>query len=399
MSNKKRSAIPLALLVALVMASTFISSRHHADTGPCGGQSISLPFTDVMSSPFFCQIAEAFVSGLISGTSATTYGPSDPVTRDQAAAFITSAQDSALRRGGKRAALGQFWTTTPHYDIGLGSTNVGGTPGAVKSDGADLWVVRGKHQTVTRVRASDGQILGRWTGAFSSSGVLVAMGRIFVTGETEPGSLFMIDPAQPPGPVTEVSGNQMPLDPTEMAFDGTRIWAVAGPDISIVTPAAQIPWSFRNVHGFGATTGILFDGSNMWVTDQLQNALLKLDRNAGIVQTVAVGKNPLLPVFDGTNIWVPNKDDNTISVVRAATGDLIATLTGNGLNGPEVAAFDGLRVLVTNTASSTLSLWRSADLTPLGSFSTGHFTLPFGACSDGVNFWITLRETGQLVRF
>src|SRR5215831_17337193 len=101
MSNKKRSAIPLALLVALVMASTFISSRHHADTGPCGGQSITLPFTDVMSSPFFCQIAEAYFSGLANGNSLTTFNPSGNVTRDQMAAFTTRTLDQSIQRGSR----------------------------------------------------------------------------------------------------------------------------------------------------------------------------------------------------------------------------------------------------------------------------------------------------------
>src|SRR5215470_2975692 len=95
----------LSLLVSLILALTLASTRHHADTGTCGGQMITLPFMDVMSSPFFCQIAEAYFSGLANGTSPTTYNPSGTVSRDQMAAFITRTQDSALRRGSKRAAL------------------------------------------------------------------------------------------------------------------------------------------------------------------------------------------------------------------------------------------------------------------------------------------------------
>jgi hypothetical protein len=63
------------------------------------------------------------------------------------------------------------------------------------------------------------------------------------------------------------------------------------------------------------------------------------------------------------------------------------------------AAFDGERVLVTNYIGNAVSLWKAADLTPLGSVPTGDSTLPAGACSDGVNFWITLLNSGQLARF
>jgi hypothetical protein len=78
---------------------------------------------------------------------------------------------------------------------------------------------------------------------------------------------------------------------------------------------------------------------------------------------------------------------------------VLATLTGNGLSFPDSAAFDGQRILLTNSSGNSGSLWRAADLTPLGSFSTGANSGPFGACSDGINFWIALSGTDRLGRF
>src|SRR5215469_18933917 len=143
MKFNSKLAVRIVLLVSLIINLTVISTRHHADSGSCGGETITLPFTDVGGSGFFCQIAEAFFCGLANGTSATTYNPSGNVTRDQMAAFITRTQDSSLRRGNKRAALRQFWTTTPRYPSasgGLGTTTVGSGPEGVESDGEDLWV-------------------------------------------------------------------------------------------------------------------------------------------------------------------------------------------------------------------------------------------------------------------
>jgi len=75
-------------------------------------------------------------------------------------------------------------------------------------------------------------------------------------------------------------------------------------------------------------------------------------------------------------------------------------LTGNSLSGPLAAAFDGQRVLITNnTGGNGASLFKAADLTPAGAFSTGDLNEPFGACSDGVNFWISLSSLNQLARF
>src|SRR5262252_6246299 len=106
MQEKIRSVVILSLaMVVVLMAST----RLPADTGMCGAAMTMVPFTDVMGNIFFCPISEAFFSGLTNGTTPTTYSPNDFVPRDQMAAFVTRTQDSALRRGSRRAALKQ-WT-------------------------------------------------------------------------------------------------------------------------------------------------------------------------------------------------------------------------------------------------------------------------------------------------
>jgi hypothetical protein len=60
------------LLISLMASLTVLSSRLQADTGDCGGVTITLPFTDVQGNFFFCSIAAAYFSGLTNGTTATT---------------------------------------------------------------------------------------------------------------------------------------------------------------------------------------------------------------------------------------------------------------------------------------------------------------------------------------
>ena len=386
------------VLIILLVAISTASSRLRADSGSCGGATTVLPFTDVMGNFFFCAIAEAFFSGLTSGTTPTTYSPAENVTRDQMAAFITRTLDQSLKRGSRRAALNQFWT--PTSEIGLGLTTVGSNPTQVASDGADLWVANFASGTVSRVRASDGKLLETWTGAIGAMGVLAVKGLIFVTGFTQPGgSLYQIDPTQPAGAVTTLTSS-LGRTTRGIAFDGARIWtANQGGSVSIVT---LNPLSVSNVtEGFITPFGILFDGSNMWVTDQgLQTTfgnLFKLDSNGAIIQTVPVGEFPAFPVFDGTNIFVPNTLSVSVSVIRASTGASIGRLFDSGLSTPLTAAFDGERILV--TCAGGVSLWKAADLTPLGFVSTGPSSSPAGVCSDGLNFWITLSNTGKLARF
>jgi hypothetical protein len=266
----------------------------------------------------------------------------------------------------------------------------------VDSDGADLWVAN-LDSTVSRVRASDGKLLDTWTGATNAFHVMAAKSLIFIDTFTSPGRIYQINPAQPAGPVTTLTNN-LGSFPRGIGFDGARIWtANNGASVSILS---LNPLSVTTVSdGFTQPEGLLYDGANIWITDNGTNPgkLFKLDSSGAIIQTVTVGVNPFAPAFDGTNIWVPNLSSDSVTVVRASTGIVLATLTGNGLAGPIAAAFDGERMLVMN-ASDGLSLWKAADLSPLAFVSTGA-TNPGGICSDGLNFWITLQSTNQLSRF
>lgn len=397
MNNRLQFRLVLAIVFGLVI---IVGSTHQrADSGTCGGVTINLPFTDVPgTNVFFCSIAEAFFSGLTNGTTPTTFSPSANVPREQMAAFISRTLDQSLKRGSRRAALKEFWT--PKNPDALGVTIVGLNPGQVACDGADLWVVNqggpGNPGTVSRVRASDGKLLETWTGAATGFGVLSAKGLIFVTGFSSPGKLYQIDPSQPAGPVTTLPVTLGDFS-SGIAFDGGRIWSAnSGGSVSIIT---LNPLGATTVSGFASPRGILFDGDNIWITDRSTSSLHKLDSNGAVLQTVTVMDTPSNPVFDGTNIWVPNSFSNTISVVRASTGEIIATLSGNGMDTPDTASFDGERILVTNQNNGSVSVWKASDLTPLGSLSIGASTIPTGSCSDGLNFWITLQLTGKLVRF
>jgi DNA-binding beta-propeller fold protein YncE len=397
-----RAIVALALMTIITAA----SSRMKADTGTCSGQSTTLPFTDVSGGNiFFCSIAEAFFSGLTNGTTSTTYSPGDPVPREQMAAFVSRTLDQSLKRGSRRAALRQFWT--PQGANNLALTTVGTDPLLVESDGADVWVANFTSATVSRVNASDGRVVETWTGATKATGVLVAMGKVFITGQTSAGSLYQVDPTQSAGAVTTLSTALGSLS-VGIAFDGQRIWIANNGNPGSVSMVTLNPTTVTNVTtGFFNPFGILYDGANIWVTDlgDGDGKLKKLDSNGAILQSVTVGTTPDHPAFDGTNIWVPNINSNTVSVVRTTgglAGTVIATLTGNGLNLPFQVAFDGERILVTNSGGSSVSLWKASDLTPIGNFLTGASTNPEGVCSDGLNFWITLNVSGtsdKLARF
>ncbi|HEV8118109.1 MAG TPA: S-layer homology domain-containing protein, partial [Thermoanaerobaculia bacterium] len=357
------------------------------------------PFTDVAADSFCPFVQEVFYLAVTTGTNPTTFDPSASVSRLQMAAFLSRSVDRVLQRGSRRAALNQFWTAgnrTTARPINLDVTTTG--PTLLQSDGADVWVANNVTGTVSRVRASDSRVLETWTGATGAYGVLAAGGFIYVTGYTSPGKLYEIDPMKPPGAVFTYA---TPLGnlPLQIAFDGATIFtANFGGSVSLFNKNNFAGGTVTT--GFTSPYGIVYDGSNMWVTEVTIGRLQKLDSLAAILQTVTVGSQPRFPVFDGSNIWVPNFGSNSISIVRASSGVVLATLTGNGLNGPVSGAFDGQRVLITNFSGDSVSLWKAADLTTIANVALDAGSHPNGACSDGLNFWLALYgNLGQIARF
>ncbi len=382
--------------LAVLVSAAILSGAGAALFATCG------PFLDVTDAGFCPFILEIFSLGITSGTTPTTYDPSGNVTRVQMAAFLSRTVDTTLKRASQRAAVNQFWT--PQNGLSLNVTTLGGTQsGLIQFDGADLWVAHTGNDLVTRARASDGRLLETWTGATNAVGVLVAMNSVLVTGLTNPGQLYRINPSQPAGAV-EVIATNLGVNPLGIAFDGEHIWtANVGPvgTVSIITPDAALPWGVTSMAvGIGASSpiGALFDGTSIWITDKGLNTVVKLDTSGAVLQTITVGTQPNFPAFDGTSVWVPNSGSNSVSVIRATNGSVLQTLTGNGLSSPGGAAFDGQRILVTNSGGESVSLWKAADLTPLGTFPTVAGLTPNSVCSDGTSFWIAFFN-GKLAQF
>src|SRR6476660_4035227 len=155
-----------SLVVASAIAALFCGVAS-AVLGVCG------PFTDVSDATFCPFVLEIFTLGITTGTSLTTYDPAGNVTRLQMAAFLSRSVDGVLKRGSRRAALGQFWTNGG--DINLSLTTMA-NPVYVMSDGTDVWATHDTSGTVSRVRGNDGKLLDTWTGATNAVGVLPVAG-------------------------------------------------------------------------------------------------------------------------------------------------------------------------------------------------------------------------------
>jgi YVTN family beta-propeller protein len=382
----------MAAGLALVAASTAALASE-----PCGTGTYPFPYTDVgsVTDPFCPGIMEAYVTGISKGTTPTTFSPNDDVTRLQMTTFLKRTVDQVLTRGSRRAALNQWWVPQNSTRMQTIATGSGRSPVFCTADGQYIWTAT--YGAVAQIEASTGKVLNTWTGAFESWASVVAVGKVFVESNGSPGNLYVIDPTVASGVVTSYA--TLPGSPSGIAFDGTNLWTsnYSG-SVSIIDP---LSFTVNTVAtGFFFPVGILYDGANIWITDQGTQTLDQLDATGTILQSIAVGAIPEHPVFDGANIWVPNAGDNSITVVQASTGNVVATITqdaSNQLDFPVTATFDGERILVTNQDGGTVTVFKAADLSFIANIPIG--SQPYGACSDGINFWVALVFAGDLIRF
>jgi hypothetical protein len=403
--------IRLFLLISLIASLTVLSIRLQADTGSCGEATITLPFTDVQGNAFFCQIAAAYFSGLTNGTGAgTTYSPTAPVSREQMAAFTTRTLDQSLKRGNKRAALGEWWTNTSTNQRMSASTNQP-NPRFLACDGLTVWVSNTDGNTMSRVDIRSQTLICTLTGIPTPQQMVIVSGLVYVASLQSPGKIYRAQLNFTFDRTMNEFAVNLGSNPQGITCDGQNLWTAnrgTGPgtgSLSRVNLTQTTVTTFTA--GYSQPGGILFDGVNLWVTDNGDNSLKRVDTTSGaVLQTIPLSGVVQHPVFDGTNLWIPCTGPDQVVVVRAVgglTGTVLAQLTGNGLNGPSQAAFDGERVCVANTSNRSVSLWKASDLSPIATVNittTSAFTTR-SICSDGTTFFVGVQggASSQIYRF
>jgi hypothetical protein len=402
MKYNRSIVVRAVVLMSLIASLTVLSSRLQADTGSCAGVTITLPFTDVMGNAFFCQIAAAFFSGLTNGTGdGTTYSPGNVVTREQMAAFTTRTLDQSVKRSHPRAALGQWWTNKTDQRV---TTTTGfHNPRFLACDRQSVWVSNTEGNTISRVDIQTGALICTRTGITSPQQLVIVSGYVYVASFQSPGKIYSTNlSATTNGPISPLPLS-VGTNPGGITCDGDNLWTANTGTGSGTGSISRV--RLENVNtttfstGLSQPVGILFDGANLWVTDQGDISLKRVNTSTGaVLQTIPLSGTVGFPVFDGTNLWIPCTGPDLVFVVRGVgglTGTVLAQLTGNGLNGAFTAAFDGERICVTNAAAQSVSLWKATDLSPLGFISLTSFPLnPRGICSDGVDFFVGMRDQG-----
>ena len=186
--------------------------------------------------------------------------------------------------------------------------------------------------------------------------------------------------------------------PYRLAFDGTNMWVSdfvgnAVYRLNVSSLAVTGPFAVGN-----APQGLMFDGTFLWVANSGDNTVMKLDKTSGAqVGTFQTGPGPSRIAFDGVNVWVTNHDSNTVSRLRASDGGgSVQFVVGQQ---PDNIIFDGSSIVITNPIDETLvkidpKTGSVISSTPVGSGGVGISGLTF----DGANYWVTGCTTNRLYK-
>jgi YVTN family beta-propeller protein len=173
--------------------------------------------------------------------------------------------------------------------------------------------------------------------------------------------------------------------PTGVAFDGTNIWVTNNLDDTVSVLQAsngQLVNTISLVSSSASPFGVAFDGTLMWVANY--NGIVS---QCGLVSCGGgdLGANPIGLAFDGANMWVTDHGGNNVYKIQANSARSGPYAVGVQ---PYGIAFDGTYIWVANEGSNTVTRLLASSGACLGTCTFGVGTSPVGVAFDGSNIWV-----------
>lgn len=136
-------------------------------------------------------------------------------------------------------------------------------------------------------------------------------------------------------------------------------------------------------------------------SDEVNGRLLVLDTEdmaAPPVASVTVGAHPAHVIADaaGSRAYVTNSEDDTVSVVDLAKGQVIATVpTGDYPHGLRMSP-DGSSIYIANVEDGTVSVIDAISLVETGRIEVGPTPVQVGFIPDGSQVYVSLRDENKV---
>ena len=296
----------------------------------------------------------------------------------------------------------------------VGTYTVGNAPRDVAFDSStnSVWVTNtggGSGNTVTKLTAATGALVGTYT---------VGTGPFGVAFDSSTNSVWVANNGSGSGnTVTKLTAATGALvgtytvgtGPFGVAFDSSTnsVWVAnngsgSGNTVTKLTAATGALVGTYTV-GTGPF-GVAFDSStnSVWVANNGSgsgNTVTKLTAATGaLVGTYTVGTGPRDIAFDSStnSVWVVNNGGNTVTKLTAATGALVGTYTVG--TGPIDVAFDSTTnsVWVVNNGDDTVTKLTAATGALVGTYAVGVSPISVAFDSSTNSVWV-VNNVGETV--
>jgi hypothetical protein len=217
--------------------------------------------------------------------------PDLPLIRDQGARFNPL-----------KIALLKWYLANRTIFVSIGA---GEQPIGLCFDGANIWTANYNGNSVTKVRANDGAVLGTFKVGGELYGVTFDGANIWSSNQAD-NTVTKMRASDGKVVGTFAAG----IFPGWMTFDGENLWIPNSPSSqpgSVTQLRAADGKVVGNFPVGNAPIAAAFDGENVWVVNNGSASVTKLRASDGaILGTFAVGNSPIGIAFDGANIWVAN---------------------------------------------------------------------------------------------
>ena len=265
-------------------------------------------------------------------------------------------------------------------------------PVAITFDGTNIWVANEGGNTVTKLLAATGALVGTYPVGVYPSSLAFDGTNIWVTNAGSNTVTKLLGATGAP-----VGTYPVGAYPSGIAFDGTNIWVANSNGVSggnTVTKLLAATGALVGTYPVGPSpSSVAFDGTNIWVANEGGDTVTKLLAATGaLVGTYAVGPEPSGLVVARANIWVANGSaganypgGNTVTKLLAATGAVVGTYPVGTY--PVGVTFDGTNIWVANYYGNSVTKLLASTGALLGTYAAGPG--PLGLTFDGTNIWVT----------
>ncbi|MDQ1475704.1 MAG: hypothetical protein QOE62_933, partial [Actinomycetota bacterium] len=269
-------------------------------------------------------------------------GAPGAIAADDAEVWVVNTADDTVSRIDARKA------SAPANTI-----SVGHDPTAVAIGAGSVWVTNGSDRSVSRINPGAAPSVGDTIAVGNApSSVTVGLGAVWVTNAID-GTMTEIDPgraARPPDHVRATIG--VGAQPSAVTTGFGSVWVANAGSSNVFRIDPRTRSVVASISVGNGPQAITADLGGIWVANTLDNTASRIDpRSNSVVATVLVGHKPSGTTSTGPDVWVTNSDSDTITQIDAKTNEIVRTVRVG--NAPQAAA-SGADVWVSARGSAAL---------------------------------------------